>query len=130
MAAPIGEQARDAPETRLGALLPSPPWPALASRCWTDRASDVAAALAADLVVEREGEAIPVPAQAALAWELRRDLPPRFPLATLASLRGFLAWAMSRGIAEGAVDPATLSAAFLAWWNAPAAGTRRPPTCR
>ncbi len=106
---------------------PSPPWPALASRCWTDRASEVAAALAADLVVEREGEAIPVPAQAALAWELRRDLPPSFPLATLASLRGFLAWAMSRGITEGAVDPAALSPAFLAWWNAPAVGHETAP---
>ncbi|MGH7210296.1 MAG: hypothetical protein ACREF1_02390, partial [Acetobacteraceae bacterium] len=103
-----------------------PPWPALANRCWTNRASEVAAALSADLVVERQGEVIPVPVPAALSWERRPDLRRDFPLATRSSLRGFLAWATSRGIAEGAVDPSALSAAFLAWWSAPAAAHAQP----
>ncbi len=113
--ATVAYQAR----TNLGVAAP-PPWPALASRCWTDRSSEVESALAGDVEVLREGETVLLPMQAALAWELRPDLPPSFPLLTLASLRSFLGWAMTCGIAEGAVDPTALSPGFLAWWNGPA----------
>ncbi len=98
--------------------LPEPPWPALAEDAWPGPARDALALLGGDVVLAFGAVRVVLPRAAALGWEARADLRRHFPLTSLASAQDFLAWAITAGVTEDLLDPAAMSADFLAQMTA------------
>jgi glycosyltransferase involved in cell wall biosynthesis len=91
----------------------SPPWPVVSGQAWQGPASEAETFLRGDVTVLLDGERMLVPLHVALLWEQRQDLQKHFSLQDANNLHKFVAWALTTGVEEGAVDPALLSLAFL-----------------
>ncbi len=104
----------DAPEAEQASPAGSgPPWPPVAEEIWAERSTDAFAGLAHDLVLASSGIAARIPKHIALAWERRQDLQNAFNVNDPAQRSEFLAWALTNGLREGAVDLACLPASFV-----------------
>lgn len=90
-----------------------PRWASVAEVAWQGSASDAGALLRSDVAFTVENSLTLLPRQAALLWELRLDLQKHYPLANLDSFQEFLAWALSKGMAEQALAPQLLSNEFI-----------------
>ena len=108
-AAPRPEPEPEPVQARTGPL-----WPPIAEEVWAARSTEALPGLAQDVVLASSGIAARLPRLAALAWERRADLRQAFDLADPARVREFLAWALTNGVREGALDPAALSPGFVA----------------
>ncbi len=92
----------------------APPWPSLVSKIKTGVGSDTLEHLRGDVSLPVGKSALLLPRQAAVSWELRRDLQAHFDLAFPEQARTFVGWAITTAIDEGSVDPALFTDAFLA----------------
>jgi glycosyltransferase involved in cell wall biosynthesis len=70
--------------------------------------------LSGDVFVGKDGFCLPL--QLALLWERRSDLQDRFNLQEPSSLQDYLAWGLTEGVAQNAVDPDLLSEAFIEYF--------------
>jgi glycosyltransferase involved in cell wall biosynthesis len=98
--------------TRAGSETPF--WPALAPRTWPGAAGHAAAYLSGDVIVSRDG--FRLPSQLALLWERRADLRDKFDLTDPASLQEYVAWGLSDGVLQQAIDPSLLSDSFISYF--------------
>ncbi len=90
-----------------------PAWTSVAEAAWSGSAADALAFVRSDVDFTIENVKVLLPRQVALIWELRPDLQQHYPLLDLDSLHGFVAWVLSGGIKEGALDPELLGEAFI-----------------
>ena len=92
----------------------APPWPSVIAKMKTAVVSNTLEYLRGDVRLPIGKSALLLPRQAAVSWELRRDLQVHFDLALPEHARAFVGWAMTTAIDEGSVDPALFTDAFLA----------------
>ncbi len=92
----------------------APPWPSLVAAMKAGAGGDMRQSLRGDVSLPIGKSALLLPRQAAVSWELRRDLQAHFDLALPEHARAFVGWTITTAIDEGSVDPALFTDAFLA----------------
>lgn len=107
-------RARAAAPCPAAPSLQVPPWPRVSAEVFAEDSGTSLDQLASDIIVEVSGSRVRLPRQLALLWERRRDLQQAFDVKVPQGFQSFLRWALTRGIADGAVDVTALSAEFMA----------------
>ena len=100
------------PMTR-SAVRQAPPWRPVAEEAPAHPTAQAARFIAGLVVAQMPDGDVVLDRQAALTWERRDDVVQGFPLRCAEDVRCYVAWAMTQGIVEGAIDPMLLDRDFV-----------------